>query len=355
MTLAAAASEASGASSASLSPRSAWWLRVAVALVIGLNAALFAMSTIQSPNHVTYTDFEFYWRAMQLWRAGIDPYVMQPGVWPASWPLRDRLFYPVPALLLVRPMHALTFPLAAGVFAGASAAWLAWIQTKAREWWRLLIFCSAMFVTSVMYGQWSPLLTVGALIPAAACLLTSKPSLGVACFLYRPTVRGAISATLLVALSLALWPTWPFEWLANLSGVRNHPAPITTPFGWMLLLAFVRWRQPEARLLLGMAVVPQLFAFADQLPLALVARNRREALCLSLGSFAAWIPWHMRIGDPPDLRPMTAYVMAGVYLPALWIVLRRANEGPMPAWIERAVSALPVSLRGMPKSTARSA
>src|SRR4051812_24410587 len=122
MTSVAATSERLNASSASLGARSGWWLRVAVCVAIGLNAALFAMSTIQSPNHVTYTDFEFYWRALQLWRDGIDPYAMRPGAWPASWPLRDRLFYPLPALLIVWPLHALAFRTAAGVFAGAGAA-----------------------------------------------------------------------------------------------------------------------------------------------------------------------------------------------------------------------------------------
>ena len=182
---------------APLGSRGGTILRVAVAVAVGLNAALFAVNTLQSPGHVTYTDFEFYWRAMQLWREGIDPYAMRPGEWPASWPLRDRLFYPLPALMVIWPLHPLAFRAAAGVFAGAAAAWLAWIRTSDRQWWRLLIFCTPMFVTSVMYGQWSPLLTVGALVPAAGFLLASKPTLGLACFLYRLSCKGAISVAVI--------------------------------------------------------------------------------------------------------------------------------------------------------------
>jgi len=40
------------------------------------------------------------------------------------------------------------------------------------------------------------------------------------------------------------------------------------------------------------------------------------------------------------------YVLLGCYAPALYIVLRRPNEGPVPPWLERRVTRLPAWLRG---------
>ena len=334
---------------ASLHPRAAALLRAALAIVIGLNAAKLAMATTQSPSHSTYTDFEFYWRAVRLWSLGIDPYAMRPGTWPVTWPLRDRLFYPLPALLLVWPLHWLALQAAAGIFAATSAAWLAWACTETNQWRRLLGFCTPMFLAAVIYGQWSPLLTVGALLPAAGFLLASKPTLGLACFAYRPTRRGAVSVALIGFISILLWPTWPLEWIDNLGSVRHHPPPIATPLGWLLLLTIARWRQPEARLLLLMAIVPQYLAFADQLPLVLVARTALEGLCLSIGGFVALTFALLSFGLASHVSQRgDEYVMIGCYLPALWIVLRRPNSGPAPVWLEEWVRYWPKWLRGYP-------
>jgi hypothetical protein len=184
-------------------------------------------------------------------------------------------------------------------------------------------------------------------VPSAGFLLACKPTLGVACFSYRPTWRAVISGTAILVLSLAIMPDWPLKWLDNLSEVRAHPAPIVTAMGPLIALATLRWRQREARLLLAMACVPQLLMFADQLPLFLVARNRREAWLYTLAGLVValiWIPRHyLRAGIVALTAP---YVLVGCYLPALYIVLRRPNVGPMPGWVERIVSKWPVWLRG---------
>ena len=39
-------------------------------------------------------------------------------------------------------------------------------------------------------------------------------------------------------------------------------------------------------------------------------------------------------------------LFAAIYLPALWMILRRPNEGTVPAWLERASAVLPSWLRG---------
>ena len=150
-----------------------------------------------------------------------------------------------------------------------------------------------------------------------------------------------------MVVSLVLWPSWPSLWLRNLGRVIEHPAPIAAPFGVLLILALLRWRRAEARLLLAMAFVPQLLLFADQLPLMLVARTAREAALLTVGGWVAAGFWHVQDADKFGAVGFAApYVLAGCYLPALWIVLRQPNEGPIPVWLERYVARVPAWLRG---------
>ena len=262
-------------------------------------------------------------RRARLWWAGIDPYAMRPRApfW-HLWPLWDRLFYPLPALFIVGPFAAFGARAAQTAFVATVAGLLAWRLTR-DALWPLLLFCTPSFLMAAWLGQWSPWLTLAALVPGAAFLLAAKPTLGLACFLYRPTWTAVASATAIGVLSLAAMPDWPLKWLDNLHSVLNHPPPILAPSGWVVALAVLRWRQPEARLLLAMASVPQLALFSDQLPLFLVCRTRREALFYIATSITVFLTWTM----PAQMLLGESYVMLGCYLPALYLVVRRPNEG----------------------------
>jgi len=86
--------------------------------------------------------------------------------------------------------------------------------------------------------------------------------------------------------------------------------------------------------------VPQLMYFADQLPLWLVAKTRRETMALSGLGAAAWVA-SLVINIRVDRQPAFSsapYVLAGVYLPVLIMVLLRPNEGQVPDWIERTLA-----------------
>jgi hypothetical protein len=246
------------------------------------------------------------------------------------WPLFDPLFYPLPAVLLVGLLSAWSLAMSQVIFVTLASAFLAW-RLSQRALWPLLIFLTPSFWMAAFIGQWSPWLTLAALTPSAGFLLATKPTIGLACFCYRPSWRAVFSGLAMVAISLALMPSWPWEWLANLNWVQRHPPAILTPGGWFLALAVLRWRQREARLLLAMACVPQLLFFADQLPLFLVSRTRREAaLFTAAGAVvgAIWVSRHfMRYAAVQLTGP---YVMLGCYLPALWIVLRRPNVASEP-------------------------
>lgn len=301
--------------------------RVGRILLVACIAVAFAFFTYitANPTFVT-TDYEYLWRAARLWNSGVNPYdVMPRAAWLHIWPLFDPLFYPLPGVLFVGLFASWPLAISQVIFISLASAFLAWRMSR-RALWPLLIFLTPSFWMAAFIGQWSPWLTLAALAPSAGFLLACKPTIGLACFCYRPTWRGFVSGLVVVAFSLALMPSWPWEWLDNLKHVQRHPPAILTPGGWILALAVLRWRQREARLLLAMACVPQLLFFADQLPLFLVSRTRREAVLFTAAGAlvgAIWVSRHfMRYAAVQLTGP---YVMLACYLPALWIVMRRPN------------------------------
>ena len=310
--------------------------RLGVALAIGLASGAFTafcLATAPIPS-----DFEFWWRAARLWTHGVDPYLLAPGA--PGWPLPDRFFYPLPAVLVTVPFATLPLAVAGGLMSGAAAALLAWALT-AEQFGLLWLFASPSFVMALKVGQWSPLLCAAALLPALGWLAVVKPTIGAAALTYRPTWRAVLGAVAFAAVSVAFLPSWPRDWLANLRSVVAHPAPVLTPLGAPVLLALLRWRRPEARLLVAMACVPQLLFFSDQLPVALVARTRSQAATLAMCAVLAWLGWwaRLRTGDL-YVQSAAPWVIVGVYFPALVMVLLRPNDGVAPAWAERAAHAV---------------
>jgi hypothetical protein len=329
----------------------AW--QAARAILAGTFAATLAWWFIEQATRAGATDFEFWWRATRLLVAGSDPYAARPNT--AGWPLRDRLFYPGPALILTWPFAGLALRSAFVAWSGLGGAVLAWGLARSGRA-VLPIILSVPFVVAVRLGQWSPWLTAAALVPAFGAVLAAKPTLGAALFGARPSRAAFIGGVVVVLASLAWLPAWPFAWLENVRHVTaEHRPPITRPLGLVLLLALLRWRHAEARLLLLYACVPQLLLFADQLPLLLVARQRVEALALWGASWIAFAYWFLPLPPWNDATTSTAepYVLAGVYIPALLLVLRRPNRGVIPEWLEAALVRwrVPSWLRGVPAAT----
>jgi hypothetical protein len=318
-------------------------LRALVAVAVAAVAANVTWHIAFSP-----TDFHFYYRGGHLWLHGVDPYAMRPrAAFRQLWPLWDRLFYPLPALLIVAPFTILPMRLAQAAFIGAAAGGLAWCLSRT-AWWPLLILCTPSLFMAAVFGQWSPWITLGGIAPTAGFLLAAKPTLGLACFAYRPSWRAAIGVAVITAVSLALMPRWPVEWLDNLHTVIGHRPPIALPGGFLIALAFLRWRQREARFLIAMACVPQLAFFADQVPLFLTTRTRPEGLFYAVASTVVFLVWLLLTPTPVG----DWYILLGCYLPALYVVLRRPNEGAIPLWLERRLASWPAWLRGSAPHTA---
>jgi hypothetical protein len=117
-------------------------------------------------------------------------------------------------------------------------------------------------------------------------------------------------------------PTWPIEWLGNL-GSHQNMLPLRTVPGLLLLLAAPRWRDPDARLLLGLACLPQ--RFPDLLPLWLIFREPRLALIVSALSWFITLFWHPEQMEISSLSANLAVIV--LYLPALMVILRRPKLG----------------------------
>lgn len=302
-------------------------------------AILSTLGTYSCATHLDRpTDFAFWWRGARVLLDGANPYLLRPNT--PAWPLPDPLFYPLPALLFAIPLAPFVLAIAQSVFMGLSSGVLAWRLSR-EGMWRLCAFVSASYVQAVHFGQWTPLLVAAALLPGAGMLFAVKPNLGVPLFLYRPSWWTVAGCAAIAVLSFIVLPSWLGDWRANLAalGRTPHPVPILTPLGALLVLAVLRWRQPEARLLLAMACVPQLLFFADQLPLWLIPRTRREMVLLTSCSLVAGFVWMIWGASRPNWLTFAApWVVGLVYLPALVIVLIRPNEGDVPLWLDRGVA-----------------
>jgi hypothetical protein len=342
----------SHASSADAPPRLAH--RVAVMVLIG--ALVFAYQyTVLGGGAADGTDFAQLWYAARALLQGRNPYdVVGPGRefdWPAP------LLYPLTAVVVVAPLSWLSLQAAAALFSAVGAALLTLVVTR-EQWFRMLVLGSMPFLYAVEVAQWSPLLVGVALVPSLGFVLAAKPTVGLALFVYRPSWQAVVGGCVLLALSLLLQPTWPAEWLAAIRGgtaingsvgdaaatlarddVRQWPyvAPITRLAGPLLLLAILRWRRPEARLLLALAAVPQTPLLYETLPLFLVPRTRQQTGALVALSMAVFVTVKLlgagSIQHWYDLSGELITLL--LYVPCLVMVLRRPNEGPAPAWVER--------------------
>jgi hypothetical protein len=183
-----------------------------------------------------------------------------------------------------------------------------------------------------------------------------KPQIGAAVFVARPSWWAVGGAVVLVAIAFAVQPSWITDWRAALSSpnvtpgsLARHWPPIAYPGGILILAALSRWRRPEARLLVAMALVPQTTMPHEAVPLCLVPRGWLESAAFAALGWA--MVWWAKLAPMPTMDTTVArYGQAFVlflYLPATIMVLRRPNEGPLPQWLESRISAWPAWIRGV--------
>jgi hypothetical protein len=293
--------------------------RVVIAVLIGLGAGIAAFLAFQKMPMMLARDFTFPWRGARALLEGSDPYVVIRPVGPS--PFNMWFMYPLAAAMAVVPLALLDVQIAGALFVAIGASLLAFVMARdglGRMW----LFLSAPFGLATALGQWSPLLMAAALATPLSWALTCKPTIGAALFLYRPSWRSFAICSAFVLLAFAIEPRWLTEWLHTSGTVREHFSPVARPWGAIPLLALLRWRRPEARLVAAMALVPQNLYFYDQLPLWFVARTGTSSLILTVASWVAWAGTRSHCPDPffcgPQAEP---WVISLIYLPATAIVL----------------------------------
>jgi hypothetical protein len=322
--------------------------RVLIAVGLGLFAAAISWIGTHRPGFGV-PDFHWWWVGARALIDGQNPYEAVPRVIGPEF----RLFHPLPAVILTIPLALLQPDVALSLFSGLSTAVLAIAVTR-DSFHRLPLFLSASFAHAAVMGQWSLMLTAAMVLPGLAFLGAVKPNVGLAIVGESLSWRAALAMVGFAAITLIAMPTWPSEWLKQLPNSPYHFSPLRTPVGFLTLLALLRWRRPEARLLVVLGMVPQSPFVYEALPLFLVPRTRFQTYGLVVGSDLALGVYLYARGMSPDVffRINGVAVVALMYLPALVMVMRRPNEGALPGWLERASRVLPDSLRGRSTVTA---
>ena len=334
--------------------------RLACALVIGTVVGAYADFTWTHPRQ-NPSDFWQNWAAARMLAQGQNPYELigPDRLYPHRWPL----VYPATAAVASMPFAWASHPLADALFIGFGAAMLAFALTRhsfANP--QLWVFSSFALLASAQAIQWSPLLTAAAVTPWLGFLLAVKPTIGLALFAAYPSRRAFYGAVGFVLLTIALWPHWVPAWLANLHTLTHMVTPLTLWGGPLILLALLKWRRADARLLVALACVPQTPVLYEVVPLFLLVQTFREAAVLICSmAIMGKIVASTTSTDNYNLWMAVngQWMVWLVYLPCLVIVLRRPNEGLTLDWnaiwperwwplrVEERQSAISASMRSM--------
>jgi hypothetical protein len=181
--------------------------------------------------------------------------------------------------------------------------------------------------------------------------LVAKPNIALAVVAGAQTRRQllmmiGVGASLVIA-SVLVRPDWITNWIEALLSKEYVSSPISNPGVFLLLLALLRWRRPEARVFTALVAIPQTPSLYDLVPLIVIPRTFREVNVLTLLTSALfWVVIGMeQLPYYEFTHRMEQFAVWIVYLPALVMLLRRPNapdpvpETPAPrrsfrAWVE---------------------
>ena len=334
--------------------------RIGVALAIALGVGTFVYALQSRHPEVLAYDWTFHWRAARAVLDGLNPYlvVVPSGPYPFSY----YWFYPLPSVFMALPTAPLPAVWSSAITVGAASGLLAFAISR-DNFSRLPIFLSAQFMMGAAAGS-APLILVTAVIawPALQWLIVMKPNLGLAAFAARPTWLAVWGTAALCGAAFLLVHDWPVYWVRQVLSMKGgdthrvlgHLSPIMVPGGVVLVLALLRWRRPEARMLFVLSLVPQTMTFHDVLPVMLVPQTFRQSLTLGLLSHAAFLLARSELVTETDVgtmfhntAPLALWLM---YVPALILVLMRPNVGAVGSWLERFTPRLPRWMRGAPEA-----
>ena len=325
--------------------------RLAVALAVALSCiAIRIFDSIAEPGAIP--DFDHVWFAAKALLDGRDTYqLIGPGR-EFNWPW--LLYYPLTAPVSILPIAVFPLAVARAIFVAVPAGLLAFLLTR-DGFGRLPFFLSGAWLMAVKTAQWGPLVICSLFIPWLGLYCVSKPNLGLGVLAGARSMRALITMLIgmagVIVISLILRPSWPKEWLHIITEAPQPLSVMTIWGGPLLLLAVLRWRRWEARMLLLFALVPQTSGAVGTLPLLLVPRTLRSLTLLAILSYVP-IYYSNAPGTGMTIEQWTyretLATLCVVYLPILYLVLKMPNSGPLPPSLERVAQRLPRWIRGEP-------
>jgi hypothetical protein len=302
-------------------------LRIALVFSVATTAALLTWSFWTRPQPQP-SDLAPVWAGARAVLGHQSPYdVIGPG---RTFESRFPLVYPMTAVVALLPMGLLSLRWVDPIFVGAGFALFTWAITRRQiRSPALVALVSLPALMALQTSQWSLLLTGAAVVPVAGWLLIAKPTLGLALFAAFPNWRTAIGCAVLLIVSLAISPGWAADWRATFASVPHVVPPIVRAGGPLVLLAALKWKRPEARLLLALACVPHTTALYETIPLFLIPQSWPQAwglwtlAVLAYAGQAASGPYESQLAYWAGGAQWIVWLM---YLPCLGMVLCRPNE-----------------------------
>jgi hypothetical protein len=334
--------------------------RVRVLAAGGIALIFGVLAWFLGPHAASGPDFGQVWFAAHEFAAGRNPYLATGPGRAFAWP--GALFYPITAVALVVPLTWMSLKGAMALFVGLGSGLFAYGLSE-DGWARFPVFLSAVALFTTVRGQWSFIIGAGALIPALGFIFAAKPTSSLAAFTYRPSWIAVVGSVALATALTLVWPEWIRFWRDSAAGavpVFNpwhqrtfalgtfpYYAPVSRlhGLGYLLLLAALRWRRPEARMLFVMALSPVTMLIYEPLLLYLIPRRVTEAAFLAILSWAVWMS-PLVLNFPHSNAGVLALsgdvIVALQYFPALAMVLHRSNHGTVPRPIEHLASRIEV-------------
>ncbi|MGH7498829.1 MAG: hypothetical protein ACREL3_08265 [Gemmatimonadales bacterium] len=297
------------------------------------------------------SDMDQIWWAARALVHGQNPYAT---IRTTDFPF--PLYYPLTAAIAGLPLGFISLEAARAVFVAGGAALFGFAVGRTRPYlWPT--FLGLPFLVCARSGNWSAILTAAMLLPSLGWLAAAKPNVGVAMLAGARTRRDALvivgGGAVLVGVSLIVNPRWPWEWREALAASTHFHPLIMRPGGFIMLVALLCWRDPDARLLLALAVVPQTGFFYEELPACLVARDRKQAAIIALCTHIATVtrgffPAPHGFNDHA-WQYGTVSLWLGLVPPLAIVLHRRFRRVPFPV----PVSTFPASEAGMDLPQAR--
>lgn len=255
--------------------------RIIVSIFIGL---FILTAVVAFPNFTIWPGGDFaYWpvRAARDLISGIDPYSYTIESWEVPYPLTTAI--------LALPFAVIPDHIAGALFFGLSSALMAMALTRGNRPWGLLAFLSVPFIENLYSVQWGPLMVAAAVYPHLLPVTLGKPHIGiVSAMTHKPNKTGLLLSTVLVLLSFIIDPLWVTKWINSVGGYGGR-IPILYPLGFVALLSLLKWRDPRAKIILLIAIMPKQ-SFYDYMLLWLVPNNKVSMVILTLVS---WVVFFM--------------------------------------------------------------